>query len=371
MTTERRRPIRNFWLALASFGVLWALPWRPATPLAGERRIRVVASMPNFGSIASFIGGDRIELTTIGVGTQDAHFVDPKPSYMVKLRNADLLLVNGLDLEIGWIPPITQGARNAKILLGAPGYIDCSTGIQVLEVPASLSRAAGDIHPYGNPHYLTDPLNGEIVAQTIADALKSVDPASAALYEEGRKAFVRRLHEALFGKELVDLAGGAKLAREAAAGTLDAFLDGTSIGGAPLRSRLGGWLGRMQTVKGKPLITYHKDYSYFAERFGIRVVDYVEPKPGIPPSAKHLEELIQRLSQGEAHLIITRPYVEHRSTDYLAEKTGVKVITLPIDVGGTPEATDFFRLFDYVVDQVVAALGGGPARPGGPASGGR
>lgn len=351
-------------LQVATFFVLAALIASSGPSSAAERRVRVVASLPNLGSIASAIGGGRIDLTTIAVGTQDAHFVDPKPSYMVKLRNADLLLVNGLDLEIGWIPPITQGARNAKILLGSPGYIDCSTAIQVLEVPTSLSRAAGDIHPYGNPHYLTDPLNAEIVAGTITEALKSADPASSATYEEARKAFVRRLHESLFGKDLVDLAGGAKLAREAAAGTLDAFLDQTSIGGAPLRSHLGGWLGKMQAVKGRPLITYHKDYSYFAERFGVRVVDYVEPKPGIPPSAKHLEELIQGLSQGEAHVIITRPYVEHRSTDYLAEKTGVKVITLPLEVGGAPEATDFFRLFDSVIDQVVAALAGGPARGG-------
>ncbi len=350
-------------LPVAAFFVLAALTPSGASH-AAEKRVRVVASLPNLGSIASAIGGNRIDLTTIAVGTQDAHFVDPKPSYMVKLRNADLLLINGLDLEIGWIPPITQGARNAKILLGSPGYIDCSTGIQVVEVPSSLTRAAGDIHPYGNPHYLSDPLNAEVVAATITDALKSADPASSSAYEEGRKAFVRRLHEALFGKDLVDLAGGAKLAREAAAGTLDAFLDGTSIGGAPLRSHLGGWLGKLQGVKGRPLITYHKDYSYFAERFGIRVVDYVEPKPGIPPSAKHLEELIQGLSQGEAHLIVTRPYVEHRSTDYLAEKTGVKVITLPLEVGGAPEATDFIKLFDYVTDQLVAAFAGGPARGG-------
>jgi ABC-type Zn uptake system ZnuABC Zn-binding protein ZnuA len=162
----------------------------------------------------------------------------------------------------------------------------------------------------------------------------------------------------LFGKELVDLVGGAKLEREASAGTLDAFLDGTSIGGAPLRARLAGWLGKMQAVKGRPVVTYHKDLSYLANRFGIRVVDYVEPKPGIQPSAKHLEELLTRLKQGEAGVILTRPYVEHRSTDYLAEKTGVTVVTLPLEVGGAPEATDYFKLMDYVTDRIVQALAG-------------
>jgi len=358
-----RRTLRGRLFAPALCGLLLAAPpvARPAGA-AEAARLRVVAALPNLGSIAGAIAGDRIDLTTIAVGTQDAHFVDPKPSYMVKLRNADLLLINGLDLEIGWIPPITQGARNAKILQGGPGYVDASIGVRVLEIPNNLSRAEGDIHPYGNPHYLADPLNAEVVAGTIAEALKRADPASAQIYDEGRKRFVTRLHEALFGKDLVDLVGGAKLSREAAAGTLDAFLDGTALGGSPLRARLGGWLGRMQPVKGKPVITYHKDCSYFAGRFGINVIDYVEPKPGIQPSAKHLEELVTRIKGGEARVILTRPYVEHRSTDALAERTGATIVTLPLEVGGTPEATDYFKLFDVVVDRVVAALAGpGPA----------
>ncbi len=352
-------------LALAAVTTLWALAPHSDALHAAPARTRVVASLPNLGSIAAAIGGDRIDLTTIAVGTQDAHFVDPKPSFMVKLRSADLLLINGLDLEVGWIPPITQGARNAKILQGAAGYIDCSTGVQVMEIPSSLSRAEGDVHPYGNPHYLTDPLNAEVVAGTIAEALKRADPASADAFEEGRKAFVKRLHESLFGKELVDLVGAVKLAREARAGTLDAFLDGTSIGGATLRTRLGGWLGKMQAVRGKPVVTYHKDYTYFAARFGMNVVDYVEPKPGIQPSAKHLEDLVGRLKQGEAHVIITRPFVEHRSTDYLAQKTGVTAIILPTEVGGAPQATDFFTLFDFVTGQTVQAFTGPAPGAGG------
>jgi ABC-type Zn uptake system ZnuABC Zn-binding protein ZnuA len=323
---------------------------------ASEARVRVVASLPNLASIAAAIGGDRIELTTIAVGTQDAHFVDPKPSYMAKLRNADLFLVNGLDLEIGWVPPITQGARNPKILQGSAGYVDCSAGIPVVEIPSTLSRAEGDVHPYGNPHYLTDPLNAETVAGTIAEALKRADPAAAPRYEEARRAFVRKLHEALFGRDLVDLAGGAKLAREAAVGTLDAFLDGTSIGGSPLRARLGGWIGRMQPLRGKPIVTYHKDWSYFASRFGIVVVANVEPKPGIQPSAKHLEELVGRLKRGDARVIVTRPFVEHRSTDLLAERTGARVLTLPLEVGGAPEANDYFALSDYTIDKVLKAF---------------
>ncbi len=328
----------------------------PVAAAAGPGKVQVVAALPNLGSIAGAIGGDRIEVTTIATGTQDAHFVDPKPSYIVKLRKADLLLINGLDLEIGWIPPLTQGARSARLLPGGAGYVDCSSGIAVVEIPSTLSRTEGDVHPYGNPHYLTDPLNAVTVAATIAEALKRADPSGAAFYDDNRRAFERRLYESLFGKEVVDLAGGAKLAREAQAGTLDAFLDGTTVAGAPLRARLGGWLGAMQAARGKPVVTYHKDYSYFAARFGIRVVDYVEPKPGIQPSAKHLGELVERLKQGDVKAILTRPYVEHRSTDSLAERTGVSIVTLPIEVGGAPEATDYFKLFDMVTGRIVQAL---------------
>lgn len=346
--------------------LLFAIPalLLSGTAAAAQERLKVVSTLPNLGSIASAIAGDRIDLTVIASGAQDAHFVDPKPSYIVKLRKAGLLLVNGLDLEIGWVPPLTQGARTARLMPGGAGYVDCSAGIRVVEIPLSLSRTEGDVHPYGNPHYLTDPLNAEIASGTIAGALKRADPAGAQAYEDGRRAFVRRLHESIFGKDLVDLAGGAKLSREALAGTLDAFLDGTSIGGSPLRAHLGGWLGRMQAVRGRAVVTYHKDYSYFAERFGIRVVDFVEPKPGISPSAKHLEELVTRLKAGDVSVILTRPYVEHRSTDYLAERTGVRVITLPIEVGGAPEAGDYFRLFDYATDQIVRGLSGGQAAAG-------
>jgi ABC-type Zn uptake system ZnuABC Zn-binding protein ZnuA len=320
-------------------------------------KVKVVATLPNFGSIAHEIGGDRIDLTVIASGTQDAHFVDPKPSYIVKLRAADLLIVNGLDLEIGWVPPLAQGARNARVVPGGPGYIDGSTGIHVLEIPTSLSRAEGDVHPYGNPHYLCDPLNALVVAGTIAAALGRVDPEGAAQYEERRKDFAAHLDQALFGKALVDLVGAAKLEREAAAGTLDTFLASTQVGGAPLKAKLGGWLGRLAPYAGHPILTYHKDWSYFAARFGVTIAEYVEPKPGIQPSARHMEELQARLAKGDIKVIVTRPYNEHRSTDQLAAKGGITVLTLPLDVGGDPEATDYFKLFDFVTDKLAAALG--------------
>jgi ABC-type Zn uptake system ZnuABC Zn-binding protein ZnuA len=343
------RGLRLLTLALALVALTGA-------PLHAAARVKVVASLPNLGSIAQEIGGDRIDLTVIATGTQDAHFVDPKPSYIVKLRAADLFIVNGLDLEIGWVPPLAQGSRNGKVVPGGPGYIDASNGIHVLEIPSSLSRAEGDVHPYGNPHYLADPLNAPVVAGTIAAALARVDPEGASQYEERRKDFVARVDQALFGKALLDLVGGAKLEREAAAGTLDTFLASTSVGGAPLKTKLGGWLGRLAPFAGRPLITYHKDWSYFSARFGVAIAEYVEPKPGIQPTARHLEELQARLAKGDIKVIVTRPFNEHRSTDALAAKGGITVLTLPLEVGGDPEATDFFKLFDLVTEKLAAAL---------------
>ena len=341
---------------LVAFGSVAGTPRMPAA----ADKLRVVATLPNLGSLASEIGGERVQVTTIASGLQDAHFVDPKPSFIVALRSADLLLVNGLDLEIGWVPPLTQGARNARILPGYDGYIDCSSRIGVLEVPrGTVTRAEGDVHPYGNPHYLADPLNAEVVAGQIADALKLKAPADADYFEQRRADLVKRLQVAIFGKELVDQVGGGKLARLARSGELDTFLDSTLVDGKPLTSRLGGWLGRMHPLVGTKIVSYHKDYSYFAPRFGLDVVEFVEPKPGIPPSAKHLVELTERLSKGDVKLLITRPYVEHRSTDLLSEKTKIPVVTLPLEVGGAPEATDFFKLFDFLTSQIVSTVSAG------------
>jgi ABC-type Zn uptake system ZnuABC Zn-binding protein ZnuA len=307
----------------------------PVSGSAADDKVQVVATLTTLGSIAQAIGGEHIDLMVIADGAQDAHYVDPKPSFMTRLRKADLLLLKGLDLEVGWVPPLTQGSRNPKILRGGAGYIDCSANMPVVEIPTSLSRAEGDIHPYG------------------------MDPDHAAAYADGQRAFVDKLHRSLFGDELVDLVGGIKLSREALAGRLDVLLDGTSLGGKPLRSRLGGWMGRMEPLRGSELITYYRDYSYLAARYGLRVVDTVEPKPGILPSAKHLEELVKTVQSRNIRVIVSRPYAEHRSTDLLTKRTGVRVIDVPLDVDGAPGTGDFFALQTHVVDVLVETLSGG------------
>ena len=346
-------------MSMRMTGLILLLTAGAATaPLAADS-IRVVATVPNLGALAEEVGGDRVKVTTIALGLQDAHFVDPKPSFIVTLRSADLLLINGLDLEIGWVPPLTQGARNTKVLHGGAGYIDCSRAIAVMEIPSGpVSRAQGDVHPYGNPHYLTDPLNAEIVAGEIAQALKTVSPADSGFFDKRLSDFTLRLHRAVFGPELVDLIGGARLVRLARTGQLIPYLEETDLDGRSLVERLSGWMGRLRPFAGTKIVTYHRDYSYFANRFNLDIVDYVEPKPGIPPSAKHLADLNERLGRGDVKLIITRPYVEHRSTDRLGESSSIPVLVLPIETGAEEGMTDYFDIFDRVTFEIAKALGG-------------
>ena len=251
----------SFWLALS---VLFTLPvW--LTPRAAHAEpIPVVASLPGLGKLAEAVGGDRVKVTTIASGVQDPHFVDPRPSYMVKLRDAEALLVNGLDLEVGWVPPLIEGARNGRVRQGAPGYIDCSRNIPVLELPSrQLTRAEGDVHPFGNPHYLTDPLNAKIVADTIAEGLSRLRPGDAEYFKDRAKQLQTSIDRAMFGAELVDLVGGNKLDRLARAGELDAFLASTP------GAKLGGWMAAMKPLAGAKVVFYHRSYSYFVQRFGL------------------------------------------------------------------------------------------------------
>ena len=329
----------------------------PSVEAAGPDPIRVVATLPNLAAIVREVGGDAVEVTAIASGAQDPHFVDPKPSFIVLLRRADFLVANGLDLEVGWVPPLTQGARNRRLLPGEAGYIDASQGIARLEVPSTVNRAMGDVHPYGNPHYLSDPLNAEPVAGQIAAALSAFRPEQAAAIEKRRADFVRRLHVACFGQSLVDEVGGAKLARLARAGQMESLLSSPGASGKPLVEQLGGWIGKMRPIAGTKIVTYHRDFSYFVDRFGLVVADSIEPKPGIPPSPRHIEELTARLKSGDVRVIVGRPYVETRSAEALTERTGVPHLVLPLEVGGAPEASGFFQLFDYVTSSLLAAIG--------------
>lgn len=320
--------------------------------LARADAMQVVATLPALGKVAEAVGGDKVKVGTIASGVQDPHFVDPRPSYMVKLRDADALLVNGLDLEVGWVPSLIEGSRNGRVRQGAAGYIDCSRNIPVLELPnRQLTRADGDVHPFGNPHYMTDPLNAKIVAETVGDAFARLRPADAQYFKARVKAFQASIDQAVFGAELVDMVGGNKLDRLARSGELDAFL--ASAGGA----KLGGWLARMAGVRGTKVVFYHRSYSYFAQRFGLVVVDYVELKPGIQPGPSHLADVVATIVREKVKVVVAHPFNDQKLARLVAEKGGATLLVLPLDVGGSSGATDIQSLFDGVTGALTRALG--------------
>jgi zinc/manganese transport system substrate-binding protein len=337
------------WLVLALATALTPSPARADV-------MQVVATLPALGKVAEAVGGDKVSVTTIASGVQDPHFVDPRPSYMVKLRDADALLVNGLDLEIGWVPPLIEGSRNGRVRQGSQGYIDCSRNIPVLELPSrQITRADGDVHPFGNPHYMTDPLNAKLVAETVGDAFASLRPESAAYFAGRVKAFQASIDQAMFGAELVDFVGGKKLDRLARSGELGAFL--TS---APGGAKLGGWLGKMAPLQGAKFVFYHRSYSYFAQRFGLDIVDYVELKPGIQPGPSHLADVVASVQREQVHVVVAHPFNDQKLAKLVADKGGAKLVLLPLDVGGVPGATDIKSFFDTVTGALSQALGKSP-----------
>ncbi len=329
--------------AFAFVLVLFAGAPAHAEPMA------VVASLPALGKVAEAVGGDRVSVTTIASGVQDPHFVDPRPSYMVKLRDADALLVNGLELEVGWVPPLIEGSRNGRVRPGAPGYIDCSRNIPVLELPTQqITRADGDVHPFGNPHYMTDPLNAKIVADTVGQAFARLRPADADYFAARVKAFQASIDKAMFGPELVDLVGGNKLDRLARSGELDGFLASTP------GASLGGWLGKMAPLKGKKLVFYHRSYSYFIQRFGLVVADYVELKPGIQPGPSHLADVVVTIGREHVRAVVAHPFNDQKIAKLVAEKGGATLLTLPLDVSG---GADLLAFYDGITTALGRALG--------------
>ena len=285
-------------------------------PSPSAATLHVVTTTPDVAAIARDVGGDKVEVESLALGTQDPHFVDPKPSFIVKLNRADLYIKRGLDIEVGWAPVLEKGARNANVLSGGIGYVDASTGVAPLEIPAAvLSRALGDVHPYGNPHYQLDPANAKIVGRNIVDGLARIDVADRAYYEQRLADFSRRVDE-----------------------------------------KLAGWLQVLAPHRGAKIVTYHKSWDYFAQRFGLDVIGTMEPKPGVAPSLAHLAQLITLMQAQHCQLVIKEPFYPENLTRVVAEKTGATVLTLPDSPGGAPATDDYFSFIDYDVRQVAAAL---------------
>ena len=300
---------------LLPFGLLVAVLCPPPA-LAADTRLNVVTTTEDLASIAREVGGDRIAVESIARGYQDPHFVEAKPSFILKLQKADLLVVVGRELEIGWLPPLLEQSRNARIQAGAEGYLDASQGVRILEIPTGqITRAMGDVHPQGNPHYWLDPENGRVIARSICDRLTRFRPADRAYFEQRLEAFNARLTDAV--KK---------------------------------------WTALMVTFKGAKVVTYHRSFPNFAERFGLDIIGYVEPRPGIPPSPGHTLDLIQEMTRQNVKLILVEPYFDLKTPQSVARAVGGRVLILPPSVGGVKEATDFFALFDYDVALVAQAL---------------
>lgn len=278
-------------------------------------KLNIVASTPDVGAVAKEIGKDKVEVMSIAKPTEDPHFVDAKPSFIVKLNKADMLIDGGLQLELGWLPPLVVGARNQKILTGEKGYLIASAGVPVIEVPTSVDRAMGDVHPLGNPHFMLDPLNGKIVAMHICDRLCQIDAANCNYYKDNLKDFTKRLDQ-----------------------------------------KLSEWQKAMEPFRGIKVVTYHKTFPYFANRFNLNVVGELEPKPGIPPSPTHINSLIPMMKNEGVKLILIEQFRERKVPEFVAVQTGAKVVIVPIMVGGQKEIQDYLALFDYTINQIVSAL---------------
>ncbi|HSR52925.1 MAG TPA: metal ABC transporter substrate-binding protein [Acidobacteriota bacterium] len=317
--------------------------------------VKVVTTLPDYASIARSLGGDLVRAESIAKGYQDAHFVSAKPSFARLLSDADLFVSTGLDLEL-WAPTLVDKSRNPTIREGRPGYVSAASGMRLLDIPANPNRAAGDIHIYGNPHVHTDPLRGLQIASNILTGLKNVDPAHSAQYEENFAAFKEETYKRLYGEELVRTVGGDELARLSWAGQFDSFLDANQFAGKPLRSYLGGWLKQAECLNGAEIVAYHKNWIYFTDRFGLRILDYVENKPGIPPSARHVVELIEEIRSRKISALLTANYYDESAPKRIEEQTGAQAVIVPLSVGGTPEAADYWDLFDIWIRELSASI---------------
>ena len=285
-------------------------------PARAQGKLTVVTATEDLASIAREVGGDRITVESIAKGYQDPHFVEAKPSFILKLQKADLLIVIGLELEIGWLPPLVQQSRNGKIQPGAEGYLDASQGVQKLEIPTGqITRAMGDVHPLGNPHYWMDPENGKRIAKEMVDAFDRLRPGDRAYFDQRLADFNSRLDAA--------------------------------------EKR---WLAEMAPYKGTKVVTYHRSFPNFAERFGLEIIGYVEPRPGIPPTPQHTLDLINEMKRQMVKVVLVEPYFDLKTPTAIGRETGARVLVMPPSVGGVKETSDYFALFDYNIKLLVNAL---------------
>lgn len=287
-----------------------------ALPFCSFAKLNVVATTAEYGAIAREIGGDHITVTTLGKPTEDPHFVDAKPSFIMKLNRADILIEGGAELETGWLPPLLDGGRNPKLDVGQPGRVQCATGVQMLEVPATLDRSKGDIHAAGNPHFMTDPENGKIAAKEICEAYCQLDSQSSDYYRANLAKLTERLD--------------AKLVE---------------------------WQKRLAPFHGKRIVTYHDSWVYFGERFGLKIDLFLEPKPGIPPTPANLAHVKAVMKAEHIGVIIVEPYLDRKTAEAVAQDTGATVVDVAQFPGGVKGTeSGYIELVDYLVNSIAKAF---------------
>jgi len=287
-----------------------------AGPAWAQGKLNVMTTTEDLASIAREVGGDRILVDSIARGYQDPHFVEAKPSFILKLQRADVLVVVGRELEIGWLPPLIQQSRNAKIQPGASGYLDASLHARILDIPAGqITRAMGDVHPLGNPHYWLDPENGKVIARAIAAKLSELRPHDRTYVDQRLADFTNRLTEA--------------------------------------EKR---WMSMVAPYRGVKVVTYHRSFTNLADRFGLDVIGYIEPRPGIPPGPQHTLDLVNEMQRQNIKIVLVEPYFDLKTPNAIGRQTGARVLVLPPSVGGTKDVSDYFKLFDYDITLLVDAI---------------
>jgi zinc/manganese transport system substrate-binding protein len=308
----------NWFRRMVGMAALAAALWGTTGTAWAAGKLNVVTTTADLAALTQEVGGDRVSVQSIAKGYQDPHFVEAKPSFLLLLQRADLLVSVGLHLEIGWLPPLISQCGNARVQVNAPGYLDASQFAEILELPTGpVSRAQGDVHPLGNPHYWLDPENGRRVARGIASKLAQLRPADAPYFEQRFQDFSRRLTEA--------------------------------------EKR---WDAQMQPYRGRKVITYHRSWPNFTRRFGLQDMGEIEPRPGIPPSPRHTIELMEMMKREGVKVILVEPYFDMRTPNSIASATGAKVVELLPSVGGEKEVTDYFKLFDYDLGALSRAFQG-------------
>ena len=325
-------------------------PRGPAAP-----PLRVVTSLTTYGAIAREIVGDRGTVTSIAQGDEDPHFVQPKPSFVRLLRDADLFVTTGLDLEL-WVPTLLDRAGNRKIVDGAPGYVAAYRGIDLLEVPVSLSRSQGDIHVDGNPHIHTDPLNGIIIARNILAGLQRVSPGDAAYFTGREKDFERRVLDATMGRALVSALTPATAFELLRTNRLQSFLASQTYQGKPLGEQLGGWLKQAEVLRGKEMACYHKEWAYFSRRFDVDCMTFIEAKPGIPPTPRHVQEVIALMKERKVPALFASNYFDRKQIQQVAARTGARAVVVPENTDGAPGVKTYFDLVNTWITSLTAAF---------------